>query len=426
MTAWPTLLTLLNLVGWFISALFCVPVTILVLQVVMAVIARGRQADINRVLVEEPPQKSPRFVVLMPAHNEAIGILAAINSVLPQLQPGDRLVVVADNCTDNTAALARAAGAHVIERHDDLRGGKGHALDFGVRHIDASHNPPDVLVVVDADCQVAPNALAALVQTSAVRQRPVQALNLMHAPVEASIKTRVAEFAWVVKNHVRPLGYARLGNPCQLMGTGMAFPWQLIRGASLASSSIVEDMQLGLEMTRAGAAPLFLPSAKVSSQFPTHTQNAVSQRTRWECGHLSVITTHAPRLLKQAITRRQWALLALVLDLCVPPLASLFLALTTWTVLSSLLWVMADLSLPTVLAASALVGLGIAVTLSWWAFARHVISAAGLLSIPRYIISKVPIYLNFLLKKTPLDWVRTHRDNTTTIPASTTTCASSD
>lgn len=61
--------------------------------------------------------------------------------------------MVADNCTDDTARLASAAGAEVIERHDALLRGKGYALDFGVRHL--AQQPPDVVIVVDADCQVA-------------------------------------------------------------------------------------------------------------------------------------------------------------------------------------------------------------------------------------------------------------------------------
>ncbi len=76
-----------------------------------------------------------RVVVLIPAHDESAGILPTLEDVKGQLQPGDRLLVVADNCTDDTAAVAAKAGADVIERRDDLRRGKSYALDFGIRSL---------------------------------------------------------------------------------------------------------------------------------------------------------------------------------------------------------------------------------------------------------------------------------------------------
>ena len=76
-----------------------------------------------------------RVAVLVPAHNEATLIASTLASIRPQLREGDQLLVVADNCTDQTANLARAAGAHVVERQDQQRRGKGYALDFGVQHL---------------------------------------------------------------------------------------------------------------------------------------------------------------------------------------------------------------------------------------------------------------------------------------------------
>ena len=73
-------------------------------------------------------------------------------------------------------------------------------------------------------------------------------------------RTRVREFAWRVKNWVRPLGLSSLGLPCQLMGTGMAFPWEVIADARLATGSLAEDLKLGLELAANGHPPVFCPS----------------------------------------------------------------------------------------------------------------------------------------------------------------------
>jgi glycosyltransferase involved in cell wall biosynthesis len=127
--------------------------------------------------------------VLVPAHDEEGGIAAALATVVPQLAPGDRLLVVADNCSDGTAAAARAAGAEVVERRSDLRG-KGYALAFGVDHLRAA--PPSAVVIVDADCELAPGTLDALAAELARSGRPVQALYLMLAAADAGLGRRMA------------------------------------------------------------------------------------------------------------------------------------------------------------------------------------------------------------------------------------------
>src|SRR5262249_18472589 len=153
-----------------------------------------------------------------------------------------RVLVVADNCTDDTAVVAAAAGAEVTVRHDLMRVGKGYALDWGLRHL--SVDPPDVVIMVDADCRLGAGAIERLMASVLATGRPVQALYLMTVPERSAVNHRVAEFAWRAKNWIRPLGLHRLGLPCQLMGTGMAFPWAVIRTAELASGRIVEDLRL--------------------------------------------------------------------------------------------------------------------------------------------------------------------------------------
>ena len=87
---------------------------------------------------------------------------------------GDRLLVVADNCSDDTAALARTAGAEVVERSNAQQRGKGYALDFGVRHLASA--APDVMIIVDADCQVGEGSIERLANCCIDSGRPTQAL----------------------------------------------------------------------------------------------------------------------------------------------------------------------------------------------------------------------------------------------------------
>jgi cellulose synthase/poly-beta-1,6-N-acetylglucosamine synthase-like glycosyltransferase len=391
----------MELAGFVLSVLALLallPASVLCAQVLLALPAyRPRPA---------PAGRRPTLAVVVPAHDEAQNIGATLRSILPDLTAGDRLLVVADNCADDTAAAASAAGAEVIERSDPARRGKGFALDFGIRHLE--RNPPEAVVMVDADCEVQAGTIDRLVRTCGTTGRPVQALYLMRASAPAALKARVAEFAWIVRNHVRPLGYHRLGLPCQLMGSGMAFPWGVIGKARLASGELVEDLVLGIELACAGTPPLFCPEARVTSAFAASREGARTQRTRWEHGHLAAIFREAPRLFVQAIRHGNRELFALALDLCVPPLALLTALAIAMCGAGGVLAAAAGITLPLWLASASLVLLGSAVLGAWARYGRRVVSLGSLAYAPVYALSKLPLYFAYLAKR-QVDWVRTRR-----------------
>src|SRR6266446_1145420 len=115
----------------------------------------------------------PCMAVVVPAHNEEAIIARTVGSIVAQLPPNGRLLVVADNCTDSTAQIASQAGAEVTLRRDANRIGKGYALDQGVRMLRA--DPPQVVIFVDADCEVGQGSLEMLAKHCATTGRPVQA-----------------------------------------------------------------------------------------------------------------------------------------------------------------------------------------------------------------------------------------------------------
>lgn len=384
-----------------------VPVGLLALQVCAAV-ASLRWRGVGLALTGHPAAAArARIAVLVPAHDEAEGIAATIESIRMQLEAHDRLLVVADNCSDETARVSLRAGAVVIERHDDARRGKGYALDFGIRHL--ALDPPDVVVVIDADCILHTAGLQILGEAAMRSRRPVQALDLMRAPPDAGVATRVAAFAWVLKNQVRPLGFRFLGLPCQLMGTGMGFPWSLIRDSPLASGDLVEDLRLGLDLAAAGAAPLFCPTALVTSNFPLTRRGAASQRGRWEGGHVAMIVREGPRAFWLAIVRRRPDLAAMVLDLCIPPLTMLVLWLLLQLAIDAAVWRVGGASTALRVTATNLALLSIALAAAWAFFARQVVSLGDLLSVPLYIVAKLPLYAQLLLGR-KRGWTRTPRD----------------
>lgn len=390
-----------------LAALLLLPSFVLGVQVLAALLPAKRFKG-----TAEAFNIPPDICLLMPAHNEATGIAKVLQALLPQLNARSRLLVVADNCTDTTAAIVRGFGKicefiAVVERHNVQFRGKGYALDHGVRQM--AINPPEVVVVVDADCELSPNTINALAQLCVASNRPVQALYLMRSPKEAGIELRLAEFAWLVKNQVRALGFQRLGLPCQLMGTGMAFTWHQISRANLRTGHIVEDMQLGVDLALAGTPPLFCPDALVTSEFPGTAEGLASQRTRWEHGHLGVIVAQTPLLLWRSIRSCNGALFAMALDLCVPPLALLTLLIGVTCATSLVLALVGGSVVPSLLSATACVVVGMAVMGAWYGFGRGVISLWQLCKVPLYVLKKVPIYFYFLIKRQS-SWVRSKRD----------------
>ncbi|MGI0489206.1 glycosyltransferase family 2 protein [Pantanalinema rosaneae CENA516] len=394
-----------------IGGLLFVPSLTLLIECIAALFSPRKIS--RQTALAHPTLDQLRVDVLVPAHNEAAGIGHTLESVLPQLSPQDQLVVIADNCTDDTAEVARTLGVTVIERHDPVRRGKGYALDFGMQYI--AQQSPDIVVIMDADCLAEPGAIAQIAQQAALKNRPVQAVYLLEQPTNPSPKHAVSGLAFTVKNLVRPLGLANLGLPCLLTGTGMAFPWATIQQVSLASGNIVEDMNLALDLAIAGYAPTFCPHATVIGVLPQQTKAAESQRTRWEHGHLQTLLTQVPRLLKASWRQRRFDLLAIALDLLIPPLSLLVMV---WMLLMgvTLLAYWLGVSLAPVILLAIQGGLILTAILAAWAkFCRNTLPLSALLAIPLYILWKVPLYFAFLIKP-QTKWVRTERDTQPTKP----------
>src|SRR5688572_14528989 len=122
------MITVLNILLFFATAILCVPALVFCREVLLALLPRRSDAP------RELPANA-RLAVLIPAHNEQAVISATLSSLLPTIPANTRVLVVADNCTDATAATARELGAEVVERQDRHRRGKGFALDFGIRHL---------------------------------------------------------------------------------------------------------------------------------------------------------------------------------------------------------------------------------------------------------------------------------------------------
>ncbi len=329
------------------------------------------------------------LAVIVPAHNEGRHIVATLRDLHTQLRPDDRLIVVADNCTDDTAAVARECGAEVLVRVAPDHRGKGYALQYAIDCL--RDKPPECVLFFDADCRVGEGALQHLAGVATASGRPAQALYIMNAPAGAGPGASVSAFAWIMINRVRMTGLSNLTNATRFTGAGLAAPWGLIARLDFGAGDITEDLVMTLKMALAGAPPIFAPDAQVTSLFPTTKDASVTQRARWEHGSLEIMARRAAPAMLRGIFRADMRLMMLAADAMIPPLVALGSALILAAVLSALsLGFAGPGPFITILTAIALFSL--ALVAGWLRFGRTALPASQLWALAPFMLQKLKVY----------------------------------
>ncbi|MEZ5734638.1 MAG: glycosyltransferase family 2 protein [Novosphingobium sp.] len=358
----------------------------------------------------EPPNALCKAAIIIPAHNEAALIrdtVVALRAATEGSEAPLRLLVVADNCSDATAQLAREAGAEVAERNDPSNRGKGFALSFGRDHLAA--DPPEVVLVVDADCRMDGRSIDHLIGSAFALRAPVQAVDLLIAPTDAPPLVQISNFAMLVKNLVRARGLYRWGGGIPLFGTGMAFPWSVFGACRLASAETVEDLRLALDLARKGI-PVHLDEKATVVSASAAAEDTGAQRRRWELGFLRTASRDALPILAEGVARRSRHLIALGLHLCVPPLALLLLVATACLAGTAAIAAATGNWWPAVTLLSAMTVAVVATLLAWWKEGRSTLALATLGRAPFYVLSKIPVYLGLFTSR-QAGWNRTRRPN---------------
>jgi 1,2-diacylglycerol 3-beta-glucosyltransferase len=288
-----------------------------------------------------PPVAGPlrlRFDVIVPAHNEHLGIAATVKSLVGVDYPAElrRVIVVADNCTDATAERAAEAGASVLVRRDPMRRGKGYALAFAFER-SLAEGFADAVVVVDADTTVTPNLLRAFEARFSAGASAVQA-EYGVANREASWRTRLMHIGFTLFHDVRSRARERLGVSTGLRGNGMAFATRLLREVPHEAFSVVEDVEYGIRLGFAGYRVHYAGEARVFGQMAASEKASRSQRRRWEGGRGALARRHAGKLLAAGVSRPSLVLFDLAADLLVPPLTYVAFAMAVGLV-SAAAWV---------------------------------------------------------------------------------------
>ena len=391
---------MLTAMSWIFVIPFIIALSVFSIETILGVSSQGK-VDIEI--------GQPKTIILMPAHNEETNIATTLKNLQPILSDMVRVLVVADNCDDNTAARVREMGLDVIERQAPTQRGKGFALAYGQDHLRS--NPPECVIILDADCTTDCKSISDLAKFSLQSGSPVQAQYLFYSDSPQGPMVQISNFAFWIKNAVRQRGVSRMGGPAILGGTGMAFPWSLFETLPLATSSIVEDLTLGIYLTKKGRPPVYLDQALVLSK-AADEKETINQRSRWEIGYLSMAREFGLTSLGTGIYSLDRNLLQLGLHLIVPPLA-LLLGITLLIIpLTIPLAIMANNVGPLALLVVALMTAVVCIFIAWIFGGHHYLNGRTFVRLPLYLIWKIPIYLKFVKGEVP-EWERTKRANET-------------
>ncbi len=385
-----------------LSLLFIVPALILVVLAVFLLLEccsallpnRRRQTIGYRTAVD----------ILIPAHNESAIIGETLLALNSECRPRDRVWVVADNCTDATAEVARSHGAQVIERHDLTLRGKGFGLQYAIGQLKS--DPRTIFVFLDADCRFAKGALDRLVRAAEDSGRPVQSLYRMTTTDQEQAGV-LSRFAVCLKNHVRPRGLSRLRLPCLLTGSGMAIPWSVLQRVNLANDNTADDMQLSCDVTLAGFPPQFCEEAAVAAALPVESNAVQTQRKHWIHGHLLTAARYVPRLLCDGLLHLSPASMALALEVAILPLSLFVALLVALGSASTLIALFSGIWLPALLCAVGFAMVVASLGIAWIGPAREEMKATSLAGLPGHAFRSVRSSLELLIRRQ--HWVATPR-----------------
>ncbi|NWF79384.1 MAG: glycosyltransferase family 2 protein [Chloroflexi bacterium] len=355
------------------------------------------------------PRQGPptsRFVIMVPAHNEEklLPHLLASCQALDYPRALFQVHVVADNCSDGTAAVARAAGASVHERCNTEQRGKGYALQWLLERLWASGEPHDAVVIVDADSDLSPNFLRVMDARLVRGERVIQGYYAVRDPEHAA-SAAIRAVALIVLHYVRPLGRMVLGGSAGLKGNGMVFAAELLR-AHRWTASLTEDIEYHMALILAGERAMFAPDAVVKAEMPGSLRAAQTQNERWERGRIEMIRRFVPQLLCSALRQRRFLLFDAAVEQLIPP----FAVLSALTLLA--------LALALLAAHQLALGLGLfALTaqIVYVATGLILVRAPGtvyraLLFTPLFLVWKIWLYIRILLGLKPARWIRTARN----------------
>ena len=259
------------------------------------------------------PEKLHRFAVVVSARNEEEVIGELLDSLNKQNYPKELLdlYVVADNCTDDTAGVARKAGAFVYERFDQQKKGKGYAMDYLFHRLEEEGKDVyDGYFIFDADNLVDPNFVAEMNRTF---DKGYDAITCYRNSKNFGDNWISAGYSIWFLREARFLNFPRtlLGTNCHVSGTGFLVSSKVIRdNGGWPFHLLTEDIQFSVDCAIQGRKIGYCDTAVVYDEQPTTFRQSWDQRLRWSKGFYQVDAKYGAQLVKgfcQKPTRKSWS-----------------------------------------------------------------------------------------------------------------------
>lgn len=246
-----------------------------------------------------------RFICLVCAHNESAVISQIVKTLRDQKYPKELydIVVIADNCKDNTAQIASGAGANVWERFHDTKKSKGYALEWAFQKIWDEKLNYDAVVIFDADNLVSPNFLYIMDQKMQNGAEVIQGYLDSKNPNDTWI-TKAYAFSYWATNRIFQLARELLGLSAQLGGTGMCISTSVLKEHPWGTQSMTEDLEYVVRYVLSSGQPVcWAHEASVYDEKPLKLKSSFVQRTRWARGHIECAVKYSRDLAKATLSR---------------------------------------------------------------------------------------------------------------------------
>ncbi len=236
-------------------------------------------------------KKNHKFMALIPAHNESQVVGNLVESLKNQDYPENLIdiYVIADNCTDNTAEVARKAGAIVYERFDETKKTKGFALQWFLSTIkEEGKDNYDALCIFDADNVAMPGFFTAMNKKLCQGEEVVQGYRDIKNPTDSWVASGYALFYWTMHRFYHLARY-NVGLSPLLNGTGFMVKYDLIREKGWNTKTLTEDIEFSLINIAEGRKLGWATDAIVYDEQPLEYKQSWTQRMRWSVGHIQCV-----------------------------------------------------------------------------------------------------------------------------------------
>jgi cellulose synthase/poly-beta-1,6-N-acetylglucosamine synthase-like glycosyltransferase len=272
------------------------------------------------------PPKS-RFAIVIPAHNESMVLGDLLDNLKILKYPHELydIYVIADNCTDNTAEIARQHGANVLVRFNKEQVGKGYAMDWAFPQIFALNKNYDAFCVFDADNLVHLDFLSVMNNRLLKGQKIMQGYLSAKNPSDTWVSGTFAIAFWTI-NHLWHLGKYNIGLSTALGGTGMCIAADVIKTYGWGCDCLTEDMEFSVKCLTHGIRTCWVHDAIVYDEKPLTFMASWRQRKRWAQGQFDCAGRYIPRLIHSAFAHHSLMILDGVMQL----LQNYFLLFSTW------------------------------------------------------------------------------------------------